>query len=146
MGERFYLAQIKALGGCPGYNGKRKRNMAWDDAKKATAIKMYTDAEPTPENSMEIVKEIADTLEESPNGVRMILTKADVYVKKAAAAGTKTTTSKPAEGGARVSKEAAHARLTAAINTIGGTVNDEIVSKLTGKAAIYIAELLESVK
>ena len=146
MGERFYQAQIKELGGCPGYTGKRKRNMAWDDAKKATAVKMYLDAEPTPENSMEIVKDIADALDESPNGVRMILTKADAYVKKSAATGTKTAAKSTEGGTARVSKEGAHARLTSAINNIGGTVNDEIISKLTGKAAIYIAELLESVK
>ena len=31
---------------------------------------------------MEIVKDIADELGESPNGVRMILTRAGVYVKK----------------------------------------------------------------
>ena len=37
---------------------------------------------PTPETSMEVVKEIAEELDESPNGVRMILTKAGVYVKK----------------------------------------------------------------
>ena len=40
------------------------------------------------ENSMEIVKSIADELGESPNGVRMILTKAGVYVKKAPASGS----------------------------------------------------------
>jgi hypothetical protein len=40
---------------------------------------------PTPENSMEIVKAIAEEMGQSPNGVRMILTKAGVYVKKAPA-------------------------------------------------------------
>ena len=57
--------------------------MAWDDDKKAEAVSMYTESDPSPENSMEIVKEIAEELNESPNGVRMILTKAGVYVKKA---------------------------------------------------------------
>ena len=139
MGDRFYQAQIKAIGTCPGYNGKRK-SMAWDDTKKAKATEMYLAGDPTPENSMEIVKEIADSLGESPNGVRMILTKADVYIKKTAAA-PKAATAK--EGGARVSKEAAHARLTAALVDRGATVNDEIISKLTGKAAQYFAEVLE---
>jgi len=59
--------------------------MAWDDEKKALAVSMYETAEPTPENSMEIVKDLADELEESPNGVRMILSKAGVYIKKVAA-------------------------------------------------------------
>ena len=50
--------------------------MAWDDAKKEAVIEAYEAAEPTPENSMEIVAELAEEFEESPNGVRMILTKA----------------------------------------------------------------------
>ena len=56
--------------------------MAWDDTKKAQAVQMYQEAEPTPETSVEIVKDIAEELLESPNGVRMILTKAGVYVRK----------------------------------------------------------------
>ena len=80
MGDRFYLQQLERLGTCPGYYGKPKRRsrMAWDDDKKEQAVEMYTAEEPTPENSMEIVKSIADELGESPNGVRMILTKAGV--------------------------------------------------------------------
>ena len=88
MGYRFYMQQLEALGTCPGYNSttKRKRKMAWDDDKKAAVIAAYEEQNPTPENSMEIVKEIADEYEESPNGVRMILSKAGVYVKKTPAA------------------------------------------------------------
>mgnify|MGYP003317992546 CR=1 FL=1 len=78
--------------------------MAWDDDKKAQAVEMYGEQDPTPETSMEIVKEIADELNESPNGVRMILTKAGVYVKKAPATGNGGGTS---SGGTRVSKQAA---------------------------------------
>ena len=70
MGDRFYLQQ----------QNKRKRKMPWTDESKAEAIESYTDANPTPETSMEIVKQIADDLGESPNGVRMILTKAGVYL------------------------------------------------------------------
>ena len=142
MGDRFYAAQIKALGSCPGYSGKRKKNMAWDDAKKKKVVDLYLAGEPTPENSMEIVKEIADDLDESPNGVRMILSKAGVYVTKTAAA--KTSTAKSSTGTARVSKEDSQARLIAAINTIGATVDEEIISKLTGKAAVYLATIIES--
>lgn len=146
MGDRFYKAQLEALGTCPGYTGKRKqrKNMAWDDDKKAKVVAAYKAKNPTPENSMEIVKEIADEYGESPNGVRMILTKAEVYVKKEAAKGKTTASGEKKEGGARVSKEAAHSRLTAAINDIGAEVDEEIISKMTGKAAIYIAGLLET--
>jgi hypothetical protein len=88
MGDRFYQQQLNRLGTCPGSKQpKRKRRMAWDDDKKAQAVSMYEEQEPTPETSMEIVKAIAEDLEESPNGVRMILTKAGVYVKKTPAAG-----------------------------------------------------------
>lgn len=141
MGDRFYQAQIKEIGTCPGFNGKRKKNVAWDDDKKQKAINMYTAAKPTAENSMEIVKEIAEELGESVNGVRMILVKSDNYVKKAAA--TAKTSSEKKEGGTRVGKEAAQARLTAALVDRGADVNEEIISKLTGKAALYFAEVLE---
>ena len=60
--------------------------MAWDDDKKAAVIEAYENAEPTPETSMEIVKDIADEFNESPNGVRMVLSKAGVYIKKTPAA------------------------------------------------------------
>ena len=88
MGDRFYTQQLKALGNCPGNKNpnKRTRKVAWDDDKKAQAVSLYEEAQPTPETSMEIVKDIAEELDESPNGVRMILTKAGVYVKKTPAA------------------------------------------------------------
>lgn len=114
--------------------------MAWDDDKKAQAVSMYENAEPTPETSMEIVKDIADELDESPNGVRMILTKAGVYVKKTPAA--KTASTGAATGGTRVSKAAAQEALTAAITDAGKAVDEEIISKLTGKAAQYFTTLL----
>ena len=119
--------------------------MAWDDAKKAKAVSLYQEADPTAENSVEIVKSIADELDESPNGVRMILIKADVYVKKTPATGAKKAATASADGKTpRVSKEGSQARLVSAIEAIGGAVNDEIISKLTGKAAVYFAEILEA--
>ena len=95
MSDRYYTQMLETTGWCPGYRStytlaeykqnyklKRKRTMAWTDESKEQAVEMYTAEEPTPENSMEIVKNIAEELGESPNGVRMILTKAGVYVKK----------------------------------------------------------------
>ena len=113
--------------------------MSWDIEKKAEAVKQYEAAEPTPSNSMEIVKSIADDLDESPNGVRMILTKAGVYVKKAPAAKAASTGS---TGSTRISKVAAQEALTAAITDAGKSVDAEIISKLTGKAAQYFTTLL----
>lgn len=116
--------------------------MAWDDDKKAQAISMYEEREPTPENSMDIVSEIAEELGESPNGVRMILSKAGVYVKKEPAAGGSGTKSKTTKAvSTRVSKEDAQAQLIAAIEAAGKEVDSDIISKLTGKAAVYFAGL-----
>ena len=129
MGDRFYFQQQQTRG---------KRRMAWDDDKKAQAVEMYEGQDPTPETSMEIVAEIAEELEESPNGVRMILTKAGVYIKKAQANGNGGASS----GGTRVSKQAAQDALIAAINDKGLDVDEDIISKLTGKAAQYFTGLL----
>ena len=131
MGARFYLQQ----------QNKRKRKMPWTDESKAEAIESYTDANPTPETSMEIVKQIADDLGESPNGVRMILTKAGVYVKKTPA----TKSSSGSNGGTRVSKQAAQDALVAAITDAGAEVDEDVVSKLTGKAAQYFTKVLTAV-
>jgi len=131
MGDRFYTQQ----------QNKRKRPMPWTDESKAEAIESYTDANPTPETSMEIVKQIADDLGESPNGVRMILTKAGVYVKKTPA----TKSSGGSTGGTRVSKQAAQDALVAAITDSGQEVDEDVVSKLTGKAAQYFTKVLTAV-
>lgn len=146
MGDRFYNQQLQALGDCPGNknpNNKRKRKVAWDDDKKAQAVSMYEEAEPTPETSMEIVKDIAEELDESPNGVRMILTKAGVYVKKTPAA--KSSGSTTGGGGTRVSKAAAAEALIAALGDAGQDVDEEIISKLTGKASQYFTSIITKI-
>lgn len=118
--------------------------MAWDDNKKALAVKLYQEKEPTPENSIEIVKEIADEIGESVNGVRMILTKAGVYIKKAEAPKA-ASASKSGSGGTRVSKDTAHKQLVAAIEAHGQTADSEIISKMTGKAALHFAGIFAAI-
>jgi hypothetical protein len=114
--------------------------MPWTDELKAKAIQMYQDAEPTPETTMDIVNEISEELGESPNGTRMVLSKAGVYLKKeAAASASKSKTTKAAS--TRVSKEDAQAQLIAALEEAGKEVDNDIISKLTGKAAVYFAGL-----
>lgn len=139
MGERFYQQQLKATGSCPGRKG-RKRRMAWTPEKKEEVIAMYEAANPTAETSVEIVKEIAEEVEESVNGVRQILAKAGVYIKKSTgsvkAASTATT---------RVSKQDSQDALTKAITDAGQEADDEIISKLTGKAALYLAGVINAV-
>ena len=144
MGDRFYQQMRDATGWCPGMpehlKNKRRRRMAWTDEAKAQAVEMYTAEEATPENSMEIVKEIAAELGESPNGVRMILTRAGVYVKKTPAA--KSTSSGGGGGGGRVSVADAQQAVTDAISDAGMEADAAIISKLTGKAANYFAEVI----
>ena len=144
MGDRFYQQMRDATGWCPGMpehlKNKRRRRMAWTDEAKAQAVEMYTAEEPTPENSMEVVKEIAAELGESPNGVRMILTKAGVYVKKTPAA--RSSSSGGGGGGGRVSVADAQQAVKDAISDAGMEADDAIISKLTGKAANYFAEVI----
>ena len=142
MGDRFYNEMLDRTGNCPGYRGTiRRRRMAWDDAKKAEAVDLYSTQEPTPETSMEIVKDVADSLGESPNGVRMILTRAGVYVKKSP---TRSSSSSNSTGG-RVSKADAQNTLKDAIQDAGQEVDMSIIDKLTGKAAVYITGIINAI-
>jgi hypothetical protein len=114
----------------------------WTDELKAKVIEMYEDAGPTPESSTEIIKDIAEEIEMSPNGVRMVLVQAGVYVKKEAGT-TPSKTTKSGEGTKRVSKEASIAELKAAIEAAGKEVDEDILSKLTGKAAVYFLGIVK---
>lgn len=117
----------------------------WTPELKEQVVKMYQDADPTPESSTEIIKDIADEIEASPNGVRMVLVQAGVYVKKEATASKPSGGGKASgEGSKRVSKEAAIADLTRAIEAKGAPVDEDILSKLTGKAAIYLLSVIKA--
>ena len=144
MSDRFYMQMKQATGWCPGlpesYKNKRRKNMSWTDEKKQEAIDMYVAEQATPENSMEIVKDIAEQLGESPNGVRMILTKAEVYVRKI----PKRSSSSGSTGGGRVSVAGAQSDLTDALTDAGQEVDAAIISKLTGKAAVYFTGIVKN--
>ena len=120
--------------------------MAWTDELKAKAQELYMAGEPTPENSTELIKDIAEQLEQSPNGVRMVLVQQGVYVKKEAGAASpgKTTAKKEGEGAKRVSKEDQIAELKEAIEARNVEVDMDILSKLTGKAAAYFVKVLKA--
>lgn len=126
--------------------------MAWTDDKKAQVIAKYTEIMNTEYKtdaeraaaSVEVVKELASDFNESANGVRMILTKANVYIKKGAgetSGATKTTTA------TKASKADSAQALKNAIAAIDpALVDDEIISKLTGKAAQYFTTILLKVE
>ena len=119
--------------------------MAWTQEQKDEVIAAYKEAGPTAENSTEIIKTLAEEYEQSPNGVRMILVQAGVYVKKEAAGSPAKTTTGGDDKVKRVSKESQLAALRAAITDAGGTVDDEVLEKLTGKAAAYFAGVITSI-
>lgn len=120
--------------------------MAWTEEQKQTVIDKYTAMGPTEANSTELVKQIAEEMDQSPNGVRQVLVQAKVYVKKdpnaVTTAGKTTTKTGTAEGTKRVSKESQIAALKEAIEARGGAIDDDILSKLTGKAAAYFTDVL----
>lgn len=120
--------------------------MAWTDEDKQSVIAAYKAANPSAETSTEIIKEIAEETGQSPNGIRMVLVQAGVYVKKETATTAKGTSSKDAgDKSPRVSKEDQINGLKAAISDAGAEANDEILDKLTGKAAAYFAEVIRSI-
>ena len=145
MSDRFYYQQLNATGTCPGANTtKRRKRVAWTEEEKQEVIEAYEAANPTPETSTEIVKQIALERNQSPNGVRVILSKAGVYVKQTPAA-SGSGNKGGSTGGTRVSKADAQQKLTDALTDAGVEVDEDIVSKLTGKAALYFASALAQI-
>jgi len=116
--------------------------MAWTDESKAEVIAEYENRGPTPENSMDIVKELAEELDQTPNGVRMILSKAGVYIKKAAAA---KSSSEDGDKPKRISKAEQIDKLNAALTDAGVPIDSDIIEKLTGKAALYFFEVVDKI-
>jgi hypothetical protein len=126
--------------------------MAWTEEKKAEVIAEYTKImteqyssdEERGQFSVEVVAQLAQKHGEAVNGVRMILCKANAYFKKTAAttssAAAKTASGEPAK---RISKVDAMSDLKNAISAIDpDLVDEEILSKLTGKAAAYFTTIL----
>lgn len=119
---------------------------AWTDERKKEAVDAYQAQNPTPETSIEICKQIAEDMDETPNGVRLILCRAGVYLKKEAGVVAESTVAKASGSTKRVSKEDSIAALVNLMKDMGLEVDEDIVSKLTGKAAIYFHSVLSSVK
>ena len=116
----------------------------WTPELKEKAVALYAAMKPTPATTSECVKAVAEQIEQSPNGVRMILVKAEVYVKSVAVPTKAGTAEKPAT--TRVSKADAIADLVSAINDAGQEPDMEVIDKLTGKQAIYFTTILRSVE
>jgi hypothetical protein len=109
----------------------------WTDESKAKLVEKYVAKNPTPETSSEIVSELADDFDATVNGVRIILSREGVYVKKEAAKSTSKSSGEKKE-----SKADSIARLTAVIEAQGIEADESIISKMTGKAAAYFADTI----
>jgi hypothetical protein len=119
----------------------------WTDESKAAVVKAYQEKNPTSANSTEIVKELAETFNQTANSVRMVLMQEKVYVKKeggtaASAASDKKGTAGSGTAGKKPSKEALQAELTKAIENAGHVADQDIIGKLTGKAAEYLTKII----
>jgi hypothetical protein len=125
---------------------KLEENMTtWTQELKDEVIKSYTDESPTAETSMEIIKQIAEDTGVTPNGIRMVLVQAGVYVKKEASSGSSSTKAASGEGTKRVSKESQLSALKVALGNAGAPVDEELIEKMTGKLAAYILEVVKAV-
>ena len=112
----------------------------WNDELKQEVVDAYLEQDPTPESTMEIVKALAEQFEKTPNGVRMVLTRAGAYIKKTVTSASKASGEKSTS--TRVNKSQAIDDLKKIIADSGKDVDDDICDRLTGKAAVYIAGLL----
>lgn len=114
----------------------------WTEELKAKVVEAYEGLNPTPETTMDIVKEIAVDFDKTPNGIRMVLTRAGVYIKKTPATSASSSSS---EGSKRVNKTQAIDELKKKIVKLGQEVDADICDRLTGKAAVYILGIIEAV-
>jgi len=131
--------------------------MAWTQDKKDAVIQEYTDTmaneydtdESRALNSMEVVEELAVKYEEAVNGTRAILSRAGVYIKKSAVAPAAKAAGGTAAAGTskRVNKAEAIQALKDVIvmlsNNDPAALENEILDKLTGKAAMYFTGVLQ---
>ena len=118
----------------------------WTEDLKNKVKKRYLDDNPTAtaENSIEKVKLIAEEIKMTSNGTRMILTKQGVYIKAAKAAAA----AKAGDDGdkpKRVHKQDSIDALTKLLEDNEVEVDLDIVSKMTGKAAVYFSTAIEKI-
>ena len=120
---------------------------AWTESEKESVVTAYVAANPTPDTSSEIMQGLAEELGKTINGLRMILVKAGVYVKVTpATSSSKAATPDGKEKPKRVTKAESIASLVETMTEKGLEIDDEILSKLTGKAAVYFKTVIEAVK
>ena len=119
--------------------------MSDNDNVKQAIVDAYLEQDPTPETSMNIVNQLAEEHGKSPNSFRMLLSGAGVYVKKTTSTTKGSSDKTDGDKPTRKSKETSLNELKEAIKKRGQDVNEEIISKLTGKAADYFTSVISSI-
>jgi len=121
--------------------------MAWTQEAKDKLAADYFSLDPTPENTVELVHQLAEDLDVTANGVRMVLSAMEVYVKKAATTAATTKTADGKEKPKRLSKADAAEALMAVMEEMGITdIDEDIIDKLTGKASQYFTKVFQSLE
>ena len=114
----------------------------WTQELKDEIVSEYEGRNPTPENTTDIIMELADEYDKTPNGIRRILVAAGVYVSKAQTTGA-TKGKEKSDAPKRINKGEAIDNLKELLTAAGITVEAEIVDKLTGKAAVYFTTVIK---
>lgn len=121
--------------------------MAWTDEKRKLVVDSYvatmkddyeTD-EARANATTEVAAELAELHGETVNGVISILNRAKVYIKKSSVKKAVTATTST-----RINKAEAIQTLRELIADTSVEVNEEILGKLTGKAAVYLSSVLHA--
>jgi len=113
----------------------------WTDELKQQVIEEYTSKNPTPETTGDIIEVIAEEHGKTVNGVRMILSKASVYVSKG-----KPSSSSPAEDKpARKTKQESLDELSQLLEDHEVQPDDTVISKMTGKAAEFFIKAINQI-
>lgn len=122
--------------------------MSWTDEQREEAVARYLTAVEGLEGTeaydagRAVITEMADEFERSAVSVQTIISRSGNYIAKPAGA---TASSSGEKKATRVSKADAIADLRSRIEAIDpDLVDDAILDKLTGKAAVYIASVLNS--
>lgn len=148
MGDRYYEAMRKEIGkvikikdGQLVTTTVSKKPVKYTDEFKQLIKQQYLDSHPTAGNTVELCKSLADEHNITVNAVRKLLVDAQVYISQGQISTKKTTGTST-----RVDKSKMQESLTSLIETLEGSVDMDIIMKLTGKASNYLSEVFSKLE
>ncbi len=139
MGERYYRAMLKETGKTI-FMGKvvlkNNKTPKYTEEFKEEIKKKYLESDPTANNTVELCKSLADEHGVSANVIRQLLVGAEVYISQGQVTSSKKTTS------TKLDKSKMQDSIQSVIEALGEKVDQDIISKLTGKAANYLSSVM----